>query len=339
MTNKILVVGPTWVGDMVMAQCLFQVLKQQHPGVVIDVLAPGWSLPLLARMPEVNEAIVMPIGHGELKLLERYRIGKRLRANRYDQAIVLPNSFKSAFIPYCANIPVRTGWRGEMRYHILNDVRVLDKKRYPLLIEQYMALGLPEGAALPKDYPLPKLQISPVTQKAALERYQLKVATQPILALCPGAEFGPAKRWPEQYYAEIANEKLAAGWQVWLFGSPKDQVVAEIIMELTQGRCSNLTGKTRLEEAVDLLSLASGVVSNDSGLMHISAALNKPLVAVYGPTSASFTPPLNKDAKVLSLSIECQPCFQRVCPLKHHRCMLELQPKQVLDAMSQWAIP
>lgn len=334
--NKILIIGPAWVGDMVMAQCLFKLLKQRDPNVIIDVLAPSWSLPLLARMPEVAEAIVMPLGHGRLGLRQRYQIGKSLREKNYQQAIVLPNSFKSALIPWFANIPVRTGWRGEMRYGLLNDVRVLDKTRYPLMIEQYMALGLPANQMLPDEYPLPQLDISIQTRDLALKNHHLTQTEQPVLALCPGAEFGPAKRWPEEYYAEVANEKLAAGWQVWLFGSLKDQPVTEKIMQLTHQRCIDLAGKTRLEEAVDLLSLASAVVSNDSGLMHIAAALRKPLVAVYGPTSAAFTPPLHKESKVLSLSLDCQPCFERVCPLKHHNCMHELKAEKIVTAMAEW---
>jgi heptosyltransferase-2 len=332
--NRLLIVGPTWVGDMVMAQCLFKLLKQRDPSIVIDVLAPAWSLPLLARMPEVSEAIIISVGHGQLGLFERYRLSKRLRENKYDQAIILPNSFKSALIPCFAGIPRRTGWRGEMRYFILNDMRHLDKARYPLMIERFMALGLEPNEILP-DCPLPELIISPASQAAALANHQLTHSTQPILALCPGAEFGPAKQWPENYYADVANMKLKEGWQVWILGSAKDYAVAERIKQATQQRAINLAGKTKLEEAIDLLSLATVVVSNDSGLMHISAALHKPLVAIYGPTSAAFTPPLNKNAKILSLKLDCQPCFQRICPLQHHHCMRELKPVNVLAAISE----
>jgi heptosyltransferase-2 len=334
--NNILIVGPAWVGDMVMAQCLFKVLKQRNPHVLIEVLAPAWSLPLLARMPEVQHAIVMPIGHGKLALRERYRIGKSLRAKHYQQAIVLPNSFKSALIPFWANIPIRTGWLREMRYGLLNDWRRLDKKRYPLMIEQFIALGLPKNEALPCESPAPELIVSVESRDQALIKHGLVCDERPILMLCPGAEFGPAKRWPEEYYAAVANEKLDAGWQVWIFGSVKDQPVAEKIMELTGQRCVTLAGKTKLEEAVDLLSFARAVVSNDSGLMHIAAALQKPLIAVYGPTSSSFTPPLHKQSKVLSLSLPCQPCFQRICPLQHHHCMRELKPEKILDAMTEF---
>jgi heptosyltransferase-2 len=335
MSNKILVIGPAWVGDMMMAQTLFKLLKSIDPQTEIDVLAPAWSLPLLARMPEVSAALVMPLGHGQLNLRERYRIGKGLRIKSYTQAIVLPNSFKSALIPWFAKIPKRTGWLRELRSLIMNDTRRLDKKRYPLMIEQFMALGLLPDGVLPAEYPLPLLEISPAAQERTLEKYQLLSPQRPILAICPGAEFGPAKRWPEKYYADVANQKLNEGWDVWIFGSQKDVPVADTIMSLTKNRCVSFAGKTKLEEAVDLIALATAVVSNDSGLMHIAAALNKPLVAVYGPTSAGFTPPLNKDARVLSLQLDCQPCFQRECPLKHHRCMKELLPQQVIQALAE----
>lgn len=332
MQNKILIVGPAWVGDMVMAQCLFKLIKQQQPDVAIDVLAPNWSLPLLVRMPEVSEAIIMPIGHGKVALRERYSLGKRLR-HAYQQAILLPNSFKSALIPYFARIPLRTGWLGEMRYGLLNDIRYLDKKRYPLMIERFMALGLKRNEKLPEIYPLPELSILQASCRDALQKHNLTISDRRILALCPGAEFGPAKRWPEQYYASIANAKIKEGWDVWLFGSEKDGVVTNSIMQLTNNKCVNLAGKTKLEEAVDLLSLTHLIVSNDSGLMHISAALKKPLIVVYGPTTDEFTPPLHDQAKIIKLNLDCQPCFQRECPLMHHRCMRELKPEEVLMHM------
>lgn len=334
--HKILIVGPAWVGDMVMAQSLFKVLKQRYPQVIIDVLAPAWSLPLLERMPEVSQGIIMPLGHGQLNLRARYRLAKTLRQQRYDQAILLPNSFKSALVPFWAKIPKRTGWRGEMRYLVMNDVRRLDETRYPLMIERFMALGLPAEEALSGNYPLPELYSSAKTQDAVLEKCKISRSTRPVLVLCPGAEFGPSKRWPESYYAEVAKAKLAEGWDVWILGSPKDGVVAEEIMRLTQQKCVDLTRCSSLIDAIDLLALATIVVSNDSGLMHIAAAVNKPLVAVYGSTSTKFTPPLHPLAKILQLDLACQPCFQRECPLKHHRCMRDLQPSLVLNAINEF---
>lgn len=337
MAFKILIIGPAWVGDTVMAQTLFKLLKQRDPDVSIDVLAPAWTFSLLSRMPQVSQSFEMPFGHGELQLRGRYQLAKKLQANKYDQAIVLPNSFKSALIPWLARIPKRTGWLGECRYILLNDVRHLDKKRYPLMIEQYMALGLPPDEPLPAQYPHPEFLVSQASQTATLEKFKPIWRGRPILALCAGAEFGPSKRWPEEYYAGVANQKMAEGWDVWLFGSPKDRPVTEKIMELTENRCENLSGRLQLYETIDLLSLASGIVSNDSGLMHVAAALQKPVVAIYGSTSPTFTPPLSPRATILKLDLECQPCFQRTCPLGHNRCMRDLTPERVLSVMSGWS--
>ena len=336
MAHHILIIGPAWVGDMVMAQTLFKLLKQRDPATTIDVLAPAWTFSLLSRMPEVSEALEMPIAHGELNLRRRYQLANMLATRHYDQAIVLPNSFKSALIPWLAKIPKRTGWRGEFRYGLLNDIRRLDKKRYPLMIEQFMALGLPPDAPLPMPYPAPALQISSASQEATLTKHKPIWRGRPVLGLAAGAEFGPSKRWPEDYFAAVAKAKIAEGWDVWLFGSQKDRPVTEKIMVLTENQCENISGRTELAETIDLISLVSGLVTNDSGLMHIAAALQKPLLALYGSTSPTFTPPLAQDATVLKLNLDCQPCFQRVCPLKHHRCMRELTPEHVLTAITAW---
>jgi heptosyltransferase-2 len=339
MQNKILIIGPAWVGDMVMAQGLFKLLKKQMPTVSIDVLAPAWSEPLLARMPEVSASMIMPVGHGKLDWRERYRLGKNLRASHYDQAIVLPNSFKSALIPFFAKIPRRTGWRGEMRWGLLNDLRYLNKKSFPLMLQRYLALGLPASEIIREDVGAdewhPELFSSPETQQAVLDKLHLPYPARPLLVLCPGAEFGPAKRWPEDYFAAVANAKLAEGWDVWVLGSPKDAPVTQKIMELTGNHCVNLTGNTSLQDAIDLLALATAVVSNDSGLMHIAASVKKPVVALYGPTTPEHTPPLGERARVLSTHLACQPCQQRECPLTHHLCMRDLTALSVLNALKE----
>ncbi|WP_158889476.1 MULTISPECIES: lipopolysaccharide heptosyltransferase II [unclassified Pseudomonas] len=334
---NILIIGPSWVGDMVMAQTLFVCLKRQHPDCQIDVLAPEWSRPLLERMPEVREALSFPLGHGAFELATRRRIGQQLRG-RYDQAILLPNSLKSALVPYFAGIPTRTGWRGEMRFGLLNDIRTLDKARYPLMIERFMALAYAPGTELPKPYPKPRLAIDPASRDAALERFGLSL-DRPVLALCPGAEFGEAKRWPAEHYAAVADARLRQGWQVWLFGSQKDAPGGEEIREwVTPGfeeDVYNLAGRTSLAEAIDLLSCAGAVISNDSGLMHVAAALDRPLVAVYGSTSPGFTPPLASQVEVVRLGLECSPCFDRTCRFGHYDCLRLLQPSLVQEALGR----
>ncbi|HEY8035977.1 MAG TPA: lipopolysaccharide heptosyltransferase II [Methylobacter sp.] len=332
-TKKILVVGPSWVGDMVMAQSLFITLKNTHPNCRIDVLAPAWTLSLLERMPEVSKAIIMPLPRGRFGMMERINLGKSLRPENYDQAILLPNSWKSALPPFFANIPVRTGYIGECRWGLLNDARKLDKKLLTMTVQRFVALGSPVDAPMPPVCPPPAITISKDRQQAVIDKFKLTPSVK-TLALCPGAEYGPAKRWPAEYFAEVAKHKIDQGWQVWLFGSEKDKADAAQINQKTSGLCTDFTGRTSLAEAVDLMSLADTVVSNDSGLMHVAAALNKKLIAVYGSSDPGFTPPLNDKAQVISLNLICAPCFKRECPLGHTQCLTVITPDRVLDAIT-----
>ncbi|WP_328799369.1 lipopolysaccharide heptosyltransferase II [Sediminihaliea albiluteola] len=334
LATKILVVGPSWVGDMVMSQSLYRVLRERRPGCQIDVLAPAWSEAILARMPEVRRAINLPLAHGELGWAKRRALGHSLRAEHYQQAILLPNSLKSALVPWFARIPQRTGWRGEMRYGLLNDLRRLDENALPLMVERFVALGLAPVEALPETIPAPALVADAELAQLAAERFGID-PKRPILALCPGAEFGSAKRWPESHFAAVARHYLQQGWQVCLYGSANDAPVTATIHQASgeQAASFDLAGRTSLAEAVDLLSLSTAVLSNDSGLMHIAAALERPTVAVYGPTSPAFTPPLSKRSATVLSTIDCAPCFERECPLGHHRCMQELAPQRMIDTL------
>lgn len=334
--ERVLIVGPAWVGDMVMAQSLFKLIKQRQPHADIDVLAPAWSEPLLSRMPEVSQSIVSPFVRGQFGFAERRKLGCSLRDKGYTQAILCTNSWKSALVPYYASIPKRTGWRGEWRYGLLNDVRVLEESKYPLMVQRFLMLAFEKGQEqVIEQVPLPKLSCTAETVEAALQKFALEVLEKPVLALCPGAEFGPSKRWRDNHFAEVAKKRLAQGWQVWLFGSKNDASIADTIQKLTHYRCVNLTGQTSLAEAIDLLSLADAVVSNDSGLMHVAAALSKPLVVPYGSSSPDFTPPLSQHVKILRSNLDCSPCFKKECPLSHHNCMNLLGPEQVLAALDQ----
>jgi heptosyltransferase-2 len=319
---------------MVMSQPLYRLLAARRPGVAIDVLAPPWSAPLLSRMPEVRRVIDMPVGHGELGLGRRRALGRSLRRAAYEQAIVLPNSFKSALVPWFAGIPRRTGWLGEYRYGVLNDLRRLDPARLPRLAQRYAALALPPGAGLPEPLAPPALRVEPGAAAATATRFSLD-ASRRLLALCPGAEFGSAKRWPAEHYAAVGARYLERGWQVALFGSATDSEACAAVASACGAprRMFDLSGRTRLAEAIDLLSLCRLVVSNDSGLMHVAAALGRPLVALYGPTPPAFTPPLAARAAVLSTSIHCAPCGARECPLGHQRCLRDISPAAVLQRL------
>jgi len=318
---------------MVMAQSLFITLKKSLPDCQIDVLAPSWSLALLERMPEVNKAIAMPLSHGQFGFFDRLKLGKKLRAHHYDQAILLPNSWKSALIPFVANIPIRTGYIGECRWGLLNDARKLDKSVMTMTVQRFVALGLtPDTANIPPDCPTPRIVINEDQQNSVIKKFKL-TNSKKIVALCPGAEYGEAKRWPASYYAEVAKVKIAQGFQIWLFGSAKDQAIAEQINNQVEGACVDFTGQTSLAEAVDLMSLVDVVVTNDSGLMHVAAALDKKIIAIYGSSDPGFTPPLNNKAHIISLKLECSPCFKRECPLGHTRCLQDIKPEQVLNVI------
>lgn len=319
---------------MIMAQSLFKVLRRSEPALHIDVLAPAWTSALLARMPEVREVIDMPLGHGELGLTARYRLGRGLRGRRYRQAFVLPNSFKSALVPFWAHTPRRTGFVGEWRWGLLNDPRRLKPSALPRTVQRFVALALPPDHPLPDPIPTPSLAVNHQQVGVTLSRLGLKPAG-PALALCPGAEYGPAKRWPAGYFAELARAKAAEGWEVWILGSERDVASGTTIAAGGGPACRDLTGRTSLAEAVDLLACATLVVSNDSGLMHVAAALNRPLVAIYGSSDPGFTPPLSSRAQVERLALPCSPCLRRECPLGHLRCLEDLRPKRVLAAMGR----
>jgi heptosyltransferase-2 len=326
---KILIVAPNWIGDALLAQPLFARLRQKYPSVLIDALAPGWTAPVLRRMPEIAEVIDAPFGHGELKLGARWNLARSLRARAYNEAIVLPNTLKSALIPLFAGIPLRTGFTGELRHGLLNRVHKLDEKALPLMAERYAQLAEAPGA--PPARPLAEvgLRVDQANLSAALTRLGL-ARGKPVIAFCPGAEYGPAKRWPARYFAELATKLGARGRAIWLFGSGKDREIGEEIVRLSLGAVVNLCGKTDLASAIDLLSLAEVVVSNDSGLMHVAAAVGRPVVALYGSSSPEHTPPLSRISRVVRTGIDCSPCYARECPLGHFKCMIELAPERVL---------
>ena len=281
-------------------------------------------------MPEVRKAIVMPFGHGQFDFKGRKALAKTLRSEGYDQAIVLPNSWKSALIPYFSNIPKRTGYIGEARWGLLNDARKLDKKLLTKTVQRFVALADNPSDQIPT-IPQPRLLINPASVAEAKNTFGIAGLADKVLGLCPGAEYGPAKRWPERHYAEVAKQALNKGWQVYLFGSEKDLVVSASINQLAGGRCQDFAGKTSLTEALDLMSLCDVVVSNDSGLMHVAAALNIKTIAVYGSSDPNFTPPLHDDAEVVSLGLSCSPCFKRKCPLGHLDCLTKISPRKVLS--------
>lgn len=332
--KNILVVGPSWVGDMVMAQSLFNTLKTQNSDSTIDVIAPAWSVPVLERMPEVRQAIVLNTAHGEIGLKKRYQLGQRLR-DQYQHAIILPRSLKAALVPFFAKVPQRTGFKGEMRLGLINDIREFDKTHLNQTVKRFVALGLTQTQAnthFAIDYP--KLRIDNNTQQHTLTKLGLD-PNKPAIALFPGAEYGPAKQWPLAYFKALAKTLVDDGFQVWVMGSQKDYPAGE---EISTGQTSttiNLCGKTSIAEVIDVIGHCKGAVSNDSGLMHVAAAASCPVVGIYGSSSPRFTPPLTKRAKILHLNLDCGPCFKRECPLQHLDCLNKISPQNVFSALKE----
>ena len=313
---------------MVMAQSVFKFLKHRDPERDLDVLAPEWSLPIVARMPEIREGIASETAHGEIGLAKRRRIAASLKPRGYDRAIVLPRSFKAALIPWLAGIPLRTGYRGETRFFLINDVRPFDRSVLDQTVKRFVALGLDAGESLPGELPDPVLEISAQNQARVLRELGLS-GERPVIAMMPGAEYGPAKCWPHEYFAELADRLDAAGYAVWVLGSAKDAPAGDAIA--ASGKALNLCGRTSLEDVIDLLAFCEQAVSNDSGLMHIAAAVGIHVHGIYGSSSPKFTPPLTKSRDIHEMGLECSPCFERECPLGHLRCLKDLQPDRVFD--------
>lgn len=332
--RRFLIVAPNWIGDALLAQPLLARLRQKFPGAIIDAIAPGWTAPVLRRMPEISEVLDAPFAHGELGLARRWRLAGTLRARDYVEAIVLPNTLKSALIPLLAGIPVRTGFTGELRHGLLNRVHRLDQHALPLMAERYAKLAEEPGSPPSRPLAEVKLRVDEANLAQALARLGLSRA-KPVVAFCPGAEYGPAKRWPARYFAELATKLAGQGRAVWLFGSGKDREIGEEIARA--GAAINLCGETDLETAIDLISLTEVVVSNDSGLMHVAAAVGRPVVALYGSSSPEHTPPLSKISRVVRTGIECSPCYARECPLGHFKCMIDLEPERVLSEIQSAA--
>lgn len=281
-------------------------------------------------MPEVGEVIETRFQHGELKLAPRWRIGRSLRKRRYLEAIVLPNTFKAALIPFFADIPLRVGFVGEFRFGLLNIMHRLDERKVPLMAERYLQLAEKPGETVSMPQENPRLSVDPVNLTNVLNRIGLD-RRKPVAVFCPGAEYGPAKRWPTAHFAELARQLASRGTAVWLMGSEGDRPTAERIASESGGVALNLCGKTDLASAIDLMSVADLVISNDSGLMHVAAALARPLIALYGSTSPEHTPPLGHSAHAIGVEgLACRPCYKRECPVGHFRCMNELAPERVL---------
>ncbi len=335
---RVLIVAPNWIGDALMAQPLLARLRAKQPDAILEVLAPKWVAPVLRRMPEVNEVIETPFRHGALELRARWRFGRSLRSRAYDHAIVLPNSWKSALVPYLAEIRLRAGYVGEWRYGLLNLLYRAKRRSRGPMAQHYARLADAPGTSAREALEPPKLLCDRASSAATAGRFGFAPAPRANIVLCPGAEYGPAKRWPAEHFGALASALGARGALVWLLGSQGDVPVCDDVVRASEGAATSLAGKTTLDEAIELIAFADAAVSNDSGLMHIAAALGRPQVALFGSSSPEHTPPRSDRARVVWLGIECSPCFARECPLGHFRCMRELPVERVLEEIGHLGV-
>ena len=331
MTERILVVGPRWVGDSVIAQSLYSYIKQLNAAATIDVIAPKYLHSLLKRMPEISDTIDKPIAHKQLGLIKHRRIGISLR-KRYNQAIILNRSFKTALIPWFAKIPIRTGFRGEMRYGLINDMRQLDRNAMPRLADRFVHLGQPKQTPLPKNITPPHLIVKPINAQICMEHLGVHNKS-PIMILAPGTAGGPSKQWPARYFAKLAEHYGNKGYQIWILGSRKDQDVCCQITETAKIPIHDLCGRTTLEDSIDLLAQAEKIVSNDSGLMHIAAAVGCSVVGIFGSTTPVYTLPISDRMGHLWVNLPCSPCWQRTCRYGHYHCLTHITPQEVISVV------
>lgn len=339
--HGILIIAPNWIGDGVMTQPLLASLKAQYPESKIDVLASTWVAPIYRACSEVNEVIEAKFEHKKLQWGLRKELAGKLGLKKYQACFVLPNSLKSALIPWLANIPFRIGYRGELRFGLINVA--LDnpsKINRPPMVEHYLALSqlLDGQQASPNTGNLtPRLNVSSAaTQSVKAKLKNIHIDQAGIYVMCPGAEYGPTKRWPTGHFAELAQNLVSdnPNNQIILLGSKGDYHLAQEIHAKEDGRIHNWCGETSLDEAIALIGMSKAVVSNDSGLMHVAAALKTPQVAIFGSSDPAHTPPLSDKAQVIWLNLSCSPCHKRECPLGHLKCLNDILPAQVLATLN-----
>jgi len=334
---RTLLIAPNWIGDALMAQPLLALLREHTPGQHITAIAPSWVAPVLQAMPEVDEVIATSLAHGKLQWRARLTLARTLREQSFDRAFVLPNSLKSALIPLLAGIPIRIGYLGEKRFGLLNRRLAIPDPAMPM-VRRYATLASLAGIELPATLAEPRLHVTPADLSRTRLEFGLESA-ETLYAFCPGAEFGPAKRWPAGHFARLADLLLQEHphARILLLGGPGDVAIATEIRTraLHPGRIVLLAGNTSLPQALALIAGADAVVSNDSGLMHVAAALQRPQVALFGSSDPRHTPPLSAKAQILWLQLECSPCFARTCPLGHLRCLNELEPARVATALNE----
>jgi len=333
-TRPILLVPYMWIGDFVRCHTVVQVLNARFPSRPVDVLATPLVTTLVDYMPGVRKAIISELPRGRLALQKQWTLATRLRAEGYGTALLMPRTWKSALAPFLAAIPEGIGFFGEGRFLLLNDIR-WGERRYERMIDRCAALALPNGATSPPVLPPPRLVVPPAEVAAWRQRQEFAAATGPVVALCPGA-VGTGKSWPVGHYAELARGLAAQNIATWVLGAPNERMLADAIATAGSAHVRDLTGPG-LRDSILALSVANAVVANDSGLMHVAAALGTPTIALFGPSDPRLWAPLNPLAAVIEPPDErlCAQCGKPDCADVRHRRTAAIAPERVLETVRE----
>lgn len=323
--SRVLVIAQAWVGDVVLSQILYALLKRQQPDVSIDVVAPAWAGALLGRMPQVSRHILLDVRHGQFGLWRRWATARRLHA-QYQQAIIIPRSVKAALVPWVAGIKQRIGFDAGIRNALINDSR----SRPPGIVARMARLASPDPIDS-NSIPRPNLEVDPEQTTRVFRQWDMD-PDETVIGLMPGAAYGRAKQWGENSFVRLATLLAEQGHRICVIGTARDRSLGDDIVQAAPEQITNLCGETTLDQAIHLVSGLAAAVCNDSGLMHVAAAVNTPVVGIYGPTSPDTHPPLIDVRKICSVRALCSPCHQRTCPYGHHACMARITPEQVYEA-------
>ena len=324
--EKFLIIAPSWIGDLIISQSLIKYLKKEYQDCQIDIIVRPELVKLAKMMPEVQNIYSLDIEHKELGLIKRHILAKEIKKYSYSTSIILPNSFKSAIIPWLANVPLRVGYNRELRLFLLNKKYSLIKHK-DSMVNRYLKLA--DGSY--SDSIRPSLVINRDLADSIGRKYLINNSKKNIV-LCPEAEYGSAKRWPTNKWVQLANFYKEKNYNVYLLGKNKNLDI-KYNSVLKKDSVISLLGKTSLEEATYLLSLVDLVITNDSGLMHITASVNTNLISIFGSSSPFYTPPLMKDqfGEVVYKALKCSPCFKRECPLQHLNCLNHISAEEILN--------
>ena len=319
---KILIIAPQWMGDAVMTHSLIQLVAKKN---TVDVLCVSWLEPIYQRMQNVDNVITLPLQHGKLQLKLYWQIAKKIK-NQYDQCIVIPRKLKSAIIPWLAGIPKRTGYFGESRYWFIND-RITADPRHTLWVQKVCAL-FDKKSADDNNYPNPQLTTNSSNQKKWQK--ELKQGGKQLVALMPGASYGVSKQWSMEHFKEVV-ELGKNDYSFVVLGGESERKMGDAILQGVDATGHNLSGKTSLYDAVDILSISDFCITNDSGLMHVAAATQCFVKALYGSSSPDYTPPLTNKKQIYSDTLDCKPCFKRTCSYGHYDCWKKITAERVLN--------